>query len=293
MSIKKWLSDRGKPKEPEPIIVDDLIILEQWNEAEKFLKDRLKKSSGDLQARLKLAEVYERTSRPREAVEEYSWVADRYASEGYFDKAIAMLTKATRMAPMEATLQLKMQRVQRMRKFDQRLAKVMKSLSALDGQKGATATTSYLELRRVWGELAVSDLMDHLDNDQLGRLLQVMELVKVGRDKTIVEKGQHLEELYLITRGNVEVQLELPNGETTVIRGLEPGDVVGDRALLEQTAWAATLQTTEPVVLLKLSRPSLENILQGNPDPRGLLDALREQRLDSEIATAVEKTLRD
>lgn len=293
MSIKKWLSDRGKPKEPEPIIVDDLIILEQWNEAEKFLKDRLKKSSGDLQARLKLAEVYERTSRPREAVEEYSWVADRYASEGYFDKAIAMLTKATRMAPMEATLQLKMQRVQRMRKFDQRLAKVMKSLSALDGQKGATATTSYLELRRVWGELAVSDLMDHLDNDQLGRLLQVMELVKVGRDKTIVEKGQHLEELYLITRGNVEVQLELPNGETTVIRGLEPGDVVGDRALLEQTAWAAALQTTEPVVLLKLSRPSLENILQGNPDPRGLLDALREQRLDSEIATAVEKTLRD
>lgn len=293
MSIKKWFSDRGKPKEPEPIIVDDLIILEQWDEAEKFLKDRLKKSSGDLQARLKLAEVYERTSRPREAVEEYSWVADRYASEGYFDKAIAMLTKATRMAPMEATLQLKMQRVQRMRKFDQRLAKVMKSLSALDGQKGATATTSYLELRRVWGELAVSDLMDHLDNDQLGRLLQVMELVKVGRDKTIVEKGQHLEELYLITRGNVEVQLELPNGETTVIRGLEPGDVVGDRALLEQTAWAATLHTTEPVVLLKLSRPSLENILQGNPDPRGLLDALREQRLDSEIATAVEKTLRD
>lgn len=293
MSIKKWFGDRGKPKEPEPIIVDDLIILEQWDEAESFLKNKLKKSSGDLQARLKLAEVYERTLRPREAVEEYSWVADRYATEGYFDKAIAMLTKASKMAPMESSLQLKMQRVQRMRKFDQRLAKVMKSLSALEGHKGATATASYLELRRVWGELAVSDLMDHLDNDQLGRVLQVMELVKVGRDKTIVERGQQQDELYLITRGRVEVQLELPNGETTVIRGLEPGDVVGDQALLERTAWSATLQTTEPVVILKLSRPSLENVLQGNPDPRGLLDALREQRLDSEIAAAVEKTLRD
>ena len=293
MSIKKWLGDRAKSKEPEPIIVDDLIILEQWDEAEKFLRDKLKKSSGDLQARLKLAEVYERTSRPREAVEEYSWVADRYASEGYFDKSIAMLTKANKMAPMETSLQLKMQRVQRMRKFDQRLTKVMRSLSALDGQKGATATTSYLELRRIWGELAVSDLMDHLDNDQLGRLLQVMELIKVGRDKTIVEKGQHLEELYLITRGKVEVQLLLPNGETTVLRGLEPGDVVGDQSLLERTAWSATLKTTEPVVILKLTRASLENALQGNPDPRGLLDALREQRLDSEIAAAVEKTLRD
>ena len=49
-------------------------------------------------------------------MEEYSWVADRYASEGYFDKSIAMLTKASKMAPMESSLQLKMQRVQRMRK---------------------------------------------------------------------------------------------------------------------------------------------------------------------------------
>ena len=67
MSFKKWLGDRSKPKEPEPVIVDDLIILEQWDQAERMLKERLKKSSADLQAKLKLAEVYERTSRPREA----------------------------------------------------------------------------------------------------------------------------------------------------------------------------------------------------------------------------------
>lgn len=291
MSFKKWFEDRTKAKEPEPVIVDDLIILEQWDDAERMLKDKLKRNSGDLQARLKLAEVYERTSRPREAVEEYSWVADRYASEGYFDKSIAMLTKASKMAPMEASLQFKLKRVQRMRKFEQRLSKVMKSLSALGGHQGATATTSYLELRRVWGELAISDLMERLDNEQLGRLLQVMELVKVGRDKIVVERGQHLDELYLITRGKAEVVVELPNGELTVIRGLEPGDVIGDRALLERAPWAASLRTTEPVVLLKLDRPSLENALQGNPDPRGLLDALREQRLDSDIAVAVEKTL--
>ena len=292
MSMKKWFGDRAKPKEPEPIIVDDLIILERWDEAEKLLKDKLKRASGDIQARLKLAEVYERTRRPREAVEEYSWVADRYASEGYLDKAVAMLTKASKMAPTESTLQLKMQLFQRMRKSEQRLTKVMQSLSTIEGHKGATATTSYLELRRVWSELAISDLMEHLDNDQLARLLQVMKMIKVGRNKVIVEEGQQLDELYLITRGKVEVKLLLPNGEMTVIRGLEPGDLVGDQALLERTAWLATLQTAEPVVLLKLDRPSLENALKGNPDPRGLLDALREQRLDAEIAEAVEKTLR-
>ena len=291
MSLKKWLSDRSRSKEPEPPDVDDLIILERWPEAEKMLRDRLKRASGDLQARLKLAEVYERSSRLKEAVAEYSWVADRYASEGYFDKSIAMLTKASKMAPMEASLQLKLQRVERMRKFEQRLTKVMHSLSKLEGHKGTAATTSYLELRRVWSELAISDLMERLDDEQLGRLLQVLEMIKVGRDKVLVKRGQQLDELFLITRGKVEVVLQLPNSETTVIRGLEAGDLVGDQALLERAPWVASLRTTEPVVLLKLDRPSLENALRGNPDPRGLLDALREQRLDSEIATAVEKTL--
>ena len=292
MSIKKWFGDRAKSREPEPVEVDDLIILERWQEAEKILRDRLKKSSLDLHARLKLAEVFERTSRLREAMDEYALVADRYAAEGYFDKAIAMLTKATRLNPDDAGLRLKLRRVQRVRQFEQRLSIVMRTLSTLEGHRGATATTSYLELRRIWGELAVSDLMEKLDNEQLGRLLQVMELVKIGREKVIVERGEKLAELFLLTRGQVDVELQLPNGQTTTIRSLEPGDVIGDQALLEQTPWSATLRTAEPVVLLKLDRPSLENALKGNPDPRGLLDALREQRLDAEIASAVQRTLK-
>ena len=291
MSIKKWIGRWTRSKSAEPVLVDDLIILERWDEAESLLKDKLRKNSRDLQSRLKLAELFERTSRPREAVEEYSYVADRYTTDGYFDKAIAMLTKASKLNPSEANWQLKLQRVRRARKLEQRLTTVMRSLSSLEGPVGASATTSYLELRRVWSELAVSDLIDRLDNDQLGRLLKVMELVKIGRGKAIVEKGQQLDELYLLTRGKVDAELELPNGETTVLRSLEPGDVVGDQALLERHPWSATYRATEPVVILKLDRPALESAIQGNPDPRGLLDALREQRLDSDIAAAVEKTL--
>lgn len=292
MSIKNWFESRGK-KKVEPVLVDDLIILEKWDEAERMLKERLKKNSRDLQARIKLAKVYEGTTRPREAVDEYTYVADRYAVDGYFDKAIAMLTKASKMAPQEGKLLLKRQAVERMRKFEQRLTAVMRSLSSQEGEFGSTtATASYLELRRIWAELAVSDLMNHLDDQQLGRLLKVMELEKVGRGKALVQAGQQLDELFLLTRGQVDAEVLLPNGETTVIRSLEPGDVFGDQALLERMPWKATYRTTEPVVLLRLSRSGLESALQGSPDPRGLLNALRKQRLDAEVAAAVTKTLR-
>lgn len=291
MSIKNWLESRGKKKEPEPVHVDDLIILERWDEAEQMLKKRLKKSSRDLQAHIKLAKVYERTSRRREAVDEYSQVADRYAADGYFDKAIATLTKASKMAPQEGKLIAKRRAVERMRKNERRLTAVMRSLSSVEGQVGSAATSSYLELRRVWGELAVSDFMDRLDDDQLGRLLKVMELERLGRDKVIVHAGEQHDQLILVTAGKVDVEVVLPNGQPIAIRSLEAGDVAGDQALLEHTPWPATYRVVEPVVLLKLSRIGLERALKGNPDPRSFLDALREQRLDAAVVAAVRKTL--
>lgn len=291
MSIKSWFENRGKPKAPEQIHVDDLMILERWEEAEDMMKARLKKNNRDLQAHIKLAKIYESTSRKREAVEEYSYVADRYAADGHFDKSVATLKKASKMAPQEGKLIFKRQAIERMRKNEQRLTSVMRSLSTTEGQVGSTATSSYLELQRVWGELAVSELMDNLDDDQLGRLLKVMKLVKLGRDKVIVHAGQRLEQLILVTRGKVDVEVVLPNGQEVAIRSLEAGDVAGDQALLSHAPWPATYKTVEPVVLLKLSREGLEKALHGNPDPISLLNALRQQKLDAAINEAVRKTL--
>ena len=291
MTIKNWFEKRGKKKEPEKVHVDDLIILERWDEAEQMLKARLKKSSRDLQAHIKLAKIYESTRRRREAVEEYSHVADRYAADGYFDKAVATLAKASKMAPQEGKLIIKRRAVERLRDNERRLTAIMRSLSSTEGQVDSATTTSYLELRRVWGELAVSDLMDQLDNEQLSRLLKVMELERLGKGQVIVHAGEQHEQLIMVTRGKVDVEIVLPNGQDIAIRSLEPGDVAGDQALLGHVAWAATYRAVEPVVLLKLSRMGLESALKGNPDPISLLNALRAQRLDAEVAAAIDKTL--
>ncbi len=291
MSLKDWLSSRSKPRRVEEISVDDLMILERWDEAEAMLKERIKKHPRDLQAHLKMAELCERTRRIKDAVDAYVHVADRYTADGHLDKSVAILTKAKRMAPEEPKLHFKLQRAERMRNMEHRLNAVMRSLASQEGRVGAATTTSYLELRRVWGEFAVSDLVDRLDNDQLGRLIKVMTLVKIGRDKVIAHGGEQRDELFLLTRGRVDVEIVLPNGTTTVIRSIQPGDVFGEQALLERQAWPATYKTGEPVVMLKLDRPALESALQGNPDPRGLLNALREQRLDVEVDTEVRKVL--
>lgn len=268
------------------------MILQRWDEAEEMLKARLRKNSRDLQAMLKLAEVYERADRRQLAAEQYMYVADRYSGDGFFDKAIAALSKAIKLNPTESEPRLKLQALERMRKLEHRLSAVMRGLGKIDGSGGTAGTTSILELRRIWGELAVSDLIDELDDEQLGRLLKVMDLVRLGRGQVLVERGESLEQLFLLTRGRLEAILELPNGETTVLHSFEPGDVIGDRALLEHQAWPATYRTGESSVVLKLDRSALERALRGNPDPRGLLQALRRQKLDTAVTSAVTRVLK-
>ena len=292
MSIKKWFGQRSKSDARESLTVDDLMVLERWDEAEQELTRRLRSNSKDLHSADRLAEVYRKTGRNEKALDQYLYVIDRWSSDGFYDKAIAVLAKATKLAPADTKLRQKMKVLERMRSLDRRLTSVMRTLSQGEGKTGQAATASYLELRRVWTELASSDLMDRLDDQQLGRLLQSVKLERLAAEKEIITIGQKLEELFMLTEGSVEIVVELPNGETTALRSLEPGDLVGERALLERRPWPATYRTVEACVVLKLDRGGLEKVLHGNPDPRSLLDALREKRLDSEVESAVQRTLR-
>lgn len=291
MSLKKWIKDKtSKGSSSEALSVDDLIIMQRYDEAEQILKGRLRRNSNDLHSRLKMAEVQAKTNRTQNAVDGFLMVAERYATDGFYDKAIALLSKAAKLAPADNKLPLRIQKLERTRKLEQRLSAVLRALGKQEGQVGHSATTSYLELRRVWGELAVSHLIDRLDDHQLGHLLKGMTLTRMGPNKVIAHAGESREELYLITRGSVEALLTLPNGQTTVVRAFEPGDVIGERALLERQPWPATYRTTESSVTLTLDRQSLAEVLAGNPDPRGLLDALREQRLDADVASKVARS---
>jgi tetratricopeptide (TPR) repeat protein len=291
VSLKKWLKDHtSKPSASEAISVDDLIIMQRYDEAEQILKGKLRRNSNDLPSRLKMAELQAKTHRAEQAVEGFILVAERYAADGFYDKAFALMSKAAKLAPADEKLPLKLQKLERTRQLERRLSAVLRALGKQEGQVGHSATTSYLELRRVWGELSVSHLIDRLDDDQLGHLLKGMSLERFGPNRVLADAGQSREELYLITRGGVEAVMTLPNGETTVLRGFEPGDVIGERALLERQPWPATYRTIDSSVMLMLDRKSLAEVLEGNPDPRGLLDALREQQLDRDVAAKVMKT---
>jgi len=109
-----------------------------------------------------------------------------------------------------------------------------------------------------------------------------MELVSFKVGEALAESGSTEGPLYFLLMGVVSAHARV-HGRDTGLRDFGPGDVIGESVLLEHGSWPADYRVTEAVRALVLNREGLEKALVGNPDPRGLLNALRMQHNDQEV----------
>lgn len=289
MGIRSWFgggakqqADKGKEQE---YTIDDLIVLEKYDEAAERLKTRIKLNPQDLHSHLKLAEVYAQLRQFDKAVDEFGFVADEYAQDGFYDKGIALLSKAQKLAPLDQSLRFRIERIQREKSMEH-----VRTL-ALEGLRqagGAQAGTSAVELKKLWHNLAASSVVQHLQGDQLKRLFSAMQLIRLEPQALIAEEGSREPFLLLIVTGTVEGFVR-DGGRDMVVRSFTSGDIIGEAALLERGTWPVFYRAVEPVTALRLAREGLEQALVGNADPRGFLEVLREQHNDRDVAATLRR----
>ena len=283
--LKKLFGGKAPERDAATLTIDDLIVLERYEEAESRLHEKLKSNPGDLHSRLKLAEVYVQQRHAAKAIDEFIFVAEEYAADGFHDKGIALLGKAMRLAPADDTLRVRIEKLKTGKRLDHARVQAIEGMLQRASITGSGhAGTSALELQRLWGNIEDSPLVRALEADQLKRLFASMDLVRIGADVPVVEKGASLEELYLIVEGIIEAGTPRA-GQWSVLRAFSSGDIIGDRALFERKPWACAYRTINTVTIMRLTRPGLEQALQGNPDPKALIDALRAGRHDQDVAT--------
>jgi len=285
MGLKGWFG--GGKQTSQEYTIDDLIVLERYDEAEERLRTKLKGSPQDLHSHLKLAEVYTQLRQYGKAVDEYGFVADEYAGDGFYDKGLALLSKAAKLAPLDPSLRARLDRLQREKALEHSRTLALEGLRQAGGQQ---AGTSALELGRLWHHLAEGTLVQHLPGDQLKRLFSNMKLSHLKEpDQVVAQEGSQEAFLLLLVSGVLEAEIPVAGGKAMGVRSFTSGDIVGEGVLLERTAWPANYRVSEPLTALRLTREGLEQSLVGNPDPRGFLEALREQHNDRDVAAAVRR----
>jgi hypothetical protein len=283
--IKKFFGKKDSSPQQQ-YTIDDLIVLEQYAEAERRIHEDLKFRPHDLNLHLKLADVHVGLRNIAKAIDEYGWVADKYAADGFHDRAIAVLTKARRLNPMDDTLPARIERLENARKLEHSRSGALEGfVGGLHAKEGGG--TAVMEFQAVWRQLAKSKLLRDLSAEQVKLLFQGVVVVYFDPGQTVIDRGSRDEALFIVVGGEVLASIVDHAGAAVDVRAFGPGQILGEGSLFEHKAWPATYKARTKVTLLKLTQPGLEICLKGNPDPRGFLDVLRREQLDREVGQSV------
>ncbi len=284
--FKKMFRGGGGEKPPEQFDIDDLIVLERYNEAEERLRSKLQSNPNDLHSHVKLAEVFTALRKVDSAVQEYLFAADEYADDGFYDKAIALLSKAAKLAPADPSIAQRSERFEELKRAEQSRAMVIEGLMV--ARRGSGERPSVLAAQQIWLDLQGAPLMKKLNADQLKRLFSAVAMVKPDTGALIAAQGSLEAALYIVSRGEVEGVWQTASRRMS-LRTFGPGDVFGESTLFERKPWPVAYYAGPGCALLKLDKGGLEQALQGNADPVGMLEALRGAHLDRAVASAIDK----
>jgi len=112
---------------------------------------------------------------------------------------------------------------------------------------------------------------------QIAHVVNKFERVEKNRGEIIYEQGRPGESFYLVFKGRVH--LTRREGQKDRFLGiLNPGDHLGEEALLFDRPRAETAVAHDPVVLLRLDREAFNELLQQFPQMRKNLSATAESR---------------
>ena len=291
--LKKIFGKSGANTPVHELSIEDLIVLERYDEAIERLESRVEDNPNDLHAHLRLAEVLSQVGKGARALDQYLYVADMYTDDGFYDKAIALLGKVARLIPDDDSVRQKTARIQRLKELEH--SRVMAIEGLVESQKGQSplARVSPVEVEKLWQALESTSIVERLRGDLLKRLFSGCEPWTCERGTVIARRGALDEFILIVVSGSVEARFEAAPGRSYALRTFFAGDLFGERALLEHQPWPADYTALERSKFVRVSKEGLERAMQGNPDPRAMLDALRAQHCDLDVAKAAQRVVSD
>ena len=114
--------------------------------------------------------------------------------------------------------------------------------------------------------LASITMFEHLNEDDLIALSNVIDELKVPEGHTLFQAGDPGDSLFIVRIGKIELFIKDTAGQKIVLTTAEPGDMFGELAMLDSGSRTATaLALTESEVLV-LDRDDLVLLFQRKPE---------------------------
>lgn len=108
-------------------------------------------------------------------------------------------------------------------------------------------------------------ILSQMDNSQLERFIEFIELHHIERAGYVVQKGSHGDAMYLVFEGELRARL-IVDGKESLLATLNPGDFFGETSLLDQGPRSADVVASYESLLLKITADSFARMRKEAPD---------------------------
>jgi CRP-like cAMP-binding protein len=122
-------------------------------------------------------------------------------------------------------------------------------------------------------------LFQGMSDRELDMLLALTTTKKLKKRAYLFRRGEPGNALFAVLEGRLKATGEGRDGKEMVLSVMDPGEVIGEIALLDQEPRSATVQAVEDVTLLTLHRRDLIPFLERNPKAAIKLAAVLAKRI--------------
>ena len=267
-------------KDQDAESIDDLILQGRFARALQVLELRIAENPEDVHSHIKLAELQSQRRQNPDALRNYLRAAELLSEDGFFDKALALLKTARKLAGEETlSIDAMEETVLRSKELDLAAWIVRKG----KGSEGAARVSASIELEALWRRMSDSEFVQNLAKGQLEVLMDAMELCPVAAGEFVARQGELDPVLYLIASGMLQARFD-PDGRDLLLRNFGPGQMIGESVLFERRPWPAAYKAAHNTQLLKLDIAGLQRALNKTKSRRQLISALSSQHNDQQVA---------
>jgi hypothetical protein len=115
------------------------------------------------------------------------------------------------------------------------------------------------------GALRRVKILADMDDQQLGRFAQMMEVQNVRQWTEVVRQGTPGDAMYLVLEGEVRVRLMIGQKES-ILATLSAGEFFGETSLFDHGPRSADVVANKDSVVLKISADNFQRLVTESPD---------------------------
>jgi hypothetical protein len=104
-----------------------------------------------------------------------------------------------------------------------------------------------------------------MNDQQLGRFVQIMEIVRVEPYKMVMKQGTPGDSMYAVLDGEVRVRI-IAGGKETELARFGPGDIFGEMSLFDGGPRSADVVANSPTTLLRISSERFDRLCHEQPE---------------------------